>query len=434
MRVSTQNNADADPLWDSLDAVSGKNYCATGPLPDNTTYYAFARLANASGYGPWSAGRQFAVNTTSTVPNIVQVAGDSLVDKNGPFLGLGATYFSGLRFYHNWKANGSTADGDKLNGELALLRDGDFKYIRILTMVSWAGMEIAPVSFTNPANGQYIAGWPNYWNEFQGFLDLVASYGLRTEITIFAGAQDCMPSTATRQQHVATLLQKIVGHEHQIIQIEMANESWANGFSEPPVELTGYANTVRAGTTLAAPLLPISLSCPSDRSDASIVAFYGLCPAANIATVHFDRSSNEDGWYSVRDCYRTGLAGAPPVSSNEPVGPGSSVYDERDPIRLVMAAAFAWGANLPMYVWHTRAGVYGQDEKPGCSTLPTTCKLGDEAAIHDFVHLNEILPPDFSSWVRNDGREASAPFTTYCMGQANKWWPEVSGATNGVVP
>ena len=54
------------------------------------------------------------------MPNIVQVAGDSLVDRNGPFLGLGATYFSGLRFYHNG-VNGNTADWNKLNNELALL-------------------------------------------------------------------------------------------------------------------------------------------------------------------------------------------------------------------------------------------------------------------------------------------------------------------------
>ena len=111
-------------------------------------------------------------------------------------------------------------------------------------MVAWDGKEIAPVSFTNSA-GHAVAAWPNYWNEFQGFLDLVASYGLRTEITIFADAQCVMPNTATRQQHVATMLHKIAGREDKIILIEMANEAWQNGFPEPAGrdDLCGYATT-----------------------------------------------------------------------------------------------------------------------------------------------------------------------------------------------
>ncbi len=431
VRISTQNNPDADPLWDSFDAISAKNYCATGPLADNATYYAFVRVGNSAGYGPWSAGRQFTVNTAHPAPNIVRIAGDSVADRNGPFLGLGATYFSGLRFYHNG-VNGNTADWNKLNSELALLRDGDFKFIRILSMVAWDGKEICPVSFTNCA-GHAVAAWPNYWNEFQGFLDLVATYGMRTEITIFADAQCVMPNKATRQQHVATLCTKIAGREDKIILIEMANEAWQNGFPDPGGrdELCEYATTLRACTTL-----PIALSSPSDMSDPGICNYYGDCPAANIATAHFSRDLSYDGWAAVIDSYRTNpcLPGIPPISSNEPIGPGSSVAEERDPIRLVMAAVFAWGANLPMYVWHSRAGIYGENERSSCPTMPgATCKLADEAAVRDFVHLDEILAPDLSSWVRNDGRETSAPFTTYCNGQPNKWWPEVGGATTGVV-
>lgn len=49
----------------------------------------------------------------------------------------------------------------------------------------------------------------------------------------------------------------------------------------------------------------------------------------------------------------------PPVSSNEPIGPGSSVNSESDPIKLCSAAVFAYLANLPAYVYHSRAGVYG---------------------------------------------------------------------------
>jgi hypothetical protein len=50
----------------------------------------------------------------------------------------------------------------------------------------------------------------------------------------------------------------------------------------------------------------------------------------------------------------------PPVSSNEPIGPGASVNVETEPLRLVMAAAFAYVAKLPMYVYHSDAGVFGK--------------------------------------------------------------------------
>ena len=56
----------------------------------------------------------------------------------------------------------------------------------------------------------------------------------------------------------------------------------------------------------------------------------------------------------VRDCYRAGdLPGVPPVTSNEPIGAGSSVATENDPIKLSAAAVFAYIANLPAYVYHS---------------------------------------------------------------------------------
>lgn len=98
----------------------------------------------------------------------------------------------------------------------------------------------------------------------------------------------------------------------------------------------------------------------SDTSDAGIVAYYSGS-SADITTVHFSRdiNTNEGGWKPVRDSYRTGLAGLAPVSSNEPIGAGSSVNTENDPIKLCMAGVFAWTANLTSYVYHSRAGVFG---------------------------------------------------------------------------
>jgi hypothetical protein len=116
-----------------------------------------------------------------------------------------------------------------------------------------------------------------------------------------------------------------------------------------------------------------------------------------------------------------GLPGVPPISSNEPIGPGSSVASENDPIKLVMAAAFAWTAGLPMYVFHSKAGVAGREP------------FQDMAGVGAYVHLMKILPPDLPGWVRNDGREPSAPFTTFANDQPERWWPEVPDPRTGAV-
>jgi len=132
----------------------------------------------------------------------------------------------------------------------------------------------------------------------------------------------------------------------------------------------------------------------------------------------------------VRDAYRTGnLPGVPPVSSNEPIGPGSSVSSESDPIKLCAAAVFAYLANLPAYVYHSRAGVYGYVKC--CPPTGGEDLFENSAGINAFQFIRQILPPDLASWVRNDGLESSAPFTVFCDGQPNRYWPDASAPTNG---
>jgi len=121
----------------------------------------------------------------------------------------------------------------------------------------------------------------------------------------------------------------------------------------------------------------------------------------------------------------------PPLISNEPIGPGSSVGSETDPIKLCSAAAFAYLANLPGYVFHSRAGIYGYQKccPPGGDRLLFEHTPGIEA----FRHLQKLLPPDVANWVRNDGIRAGAPFKVFCNGRPNLYWPDFPGATNGCV-
>lgn len=355
------------------------------------------------------------ITTKITPPaGVVRLRGHSLEDDRGPFLGLGVSYFQALRR--------AKFDRARLQSDLAFLAAQRFNYVRVLSMVggneAWQGLEIAPVSFKN-RRGVAVAAWPDYWQQFRDLIDLVHSNGMRAQVTIFADAQ-LMPGKAERLAHLDAVLKNLTGREHKVILLEVANEAWQNGFpgTQGVADLREFTQYLAARTAI-----PVAITSNDDPSDAGITALY-RGSAADIATVHFSRdiSTAERGWLPVHDCYRAGrLPGVPPASSNEPIGPGASVASENDPIKLVMAAAFAWGANLPMYVFHSNAGVFGKTP------------FQTAAGVSNYVHLLDILPPDFSNWRRNDGKEASAPFTAYANGQANRWWLEVANPASGVV-
>lgn len=365
----------------------------------------------------------FRVDTSSapTKGGNVRIQGNSFSDDSGPFLGLGVSYFQAL---HRAKY-----DRARLTNDLALIASKGFNYVRVLSMVSWDGLEIAPVKFVNRA-GRTVAGWPDYAQQLGDLLDIVAAHGLRTELTIFADAQYVMPSKATRQAHLDLVLAVLAGREAKVIHLEVANEAWQNGFpgKQGVADLREFTKYLADRTAV-----PVAITSYDDTSDAGIAALY-RGSAADLATVHFSRDIGtiEGGWLPVRDCYRAGhLPGVPPVSSNEPIGVNSSVAAESDPIKLCAAAIFAYIANLPAYVYHARAGISGYAKC--CPPSGAEMTFEASAGINAYQFVRAILPPDLSSWVRNDGLEAAAPFTVFCNSQPNAYWPTVANPTSGCV-
>ena len=349
----------------------------------------------------------------------VRVDGHSLVDDEGPFLGLGASYFTAL-----WRCKN---DRSRLEADLDFLSRQGFNYYRMLSMVghhsAWDGREIAPVSFISREN-KNVAAWPDYWQQLRELIDLAYDrYGMRTQITIFADAQ-LIPGKEDRIEHMRKLLSDVVpGREHKIIMLEVANEAWQNGFpgDQGVTDLRAFAEYLDSRTEI-----PIAITSNHDWPEPGSSKGFDLIyadSAADIATWHFSRDRRaDDGWKPVYDCWQLAhRPGFPPVSSNEPIGPGSSVDSEREPIRLVMAAAFAYAAKLPMYVFHCEAGVFGKarfEETPG---------------IDRFGQVLRLLPGDLSSWQRNDGKEARAPLTIFAGGKPNRHWPEIESARDGCV-
>lgn len=342
----------------------------------------------------------------------VRVSGHSLIDDGGPFLGLGVSYFTAL-----WRCRN---DRKRLESDLAFLSSQGFNYYRLLSMVgwhsAWNGLEIAPTSFTS-RSGKRVNAWPDYWQQLRELIDLSYDrYGMRAQITIFADAQ-LMPGKRARMEHMRKLLTEVVrGREHKVLILEVANEAWQNGFpgDQGVAALREFAEYLASRTRI-----PVAITSNHEDSFADVYAG----SAADLATWHFSRDRRtDDGWKPVYDCWKLGdLPGFPPVCSNEPIGPGSSVASETEIIRLVMAAAFAYVAKLPMYVFHSEAGVFGKT------------RFEDTAGANRFRQVLRLLPGDLANWQRNDGKEPRAPFTVFAAGQPNRYWPETASSRDGCV-
>ncbi len=427
VRINTANDPNSGVAWDSGQVTSTQSQTVTGTLTDQTTYYLFVRLANQAGWGDWTpAGHRFRVDTSYVWPRtgMVTVNGHCLQDNGGMFLGLGATYMRALQRCKYYR--------DRYEMDLSNLSARGFNYIRILSMVGWDGQEIMPITSRNDV-GETISGWSDYDQQLKDAIDIAYDqYRIRTQITIFADAQNCMPNASDRYAHMDRILADIAGREHKVIMIEVANEYWQNGFPDP-----GGVSTVRtyAAYLAARTSVPVSCSSPSDAGDNSAIQGMYVGSAADIATVHFSRDigTSEGGWLPVRDCWRVEdlYPGVPPVSSNEPIGAGSSVNTENDPIKLCSAAVFAWIAKLPMYVYHSRAGVSSIDSSGNEVNFITPLPGSSLAGSDVFQHAVQILPNDLPNWARNDGIQPSAPFTVYCNGTPNLYWTSVPGATSG---
>lgn len=349
----------------------------------------------------------------------VRVEKRSLVDAGGPFLASGVSYFTALQRCRTDRA--------RLESDLGFLAGCGFDSFRMFSMVghnaSWAGLEIAPVTFTNE-KGRRVEAWPYYWDQFRSLVDVAYDkFGMRTEITVFADAQ-LMPEKEARRAHLEKILTGVVaGREHKIILIELANEAWQNGFpgAEGVADLRDFGRFLNSRTEV-----PVALSSNHDwPGTTGTTGFDKLYSGgvADVATWHFSRDRKTgSGWLAVTDCWDYAVRpGMPPVCSNEPIGPGASVNTETAPVKLVLAPAFAWAAGLPMFVFHSEAGVHGRT------------RFEETPAIASLGALLRLLPPDLPSWTRRDGLSPEAVFTIFRGNQPDVYLDGEGGANDGCV-
>ena len=351
--------------------------------------------------------------TTAQSAGLVRMSGNSFADDDGEFLGLGVTYMAGL-----WMCK---YDRNTFRSDLNFLSDCGFNYIRILSEVPgacpqdyWYGRSINASTYTCP-HGVTAYPWPDYDQQFRDMIDIAYDeYGIRTEVTIFGGCGDSFPTYSGREAHCQRILNLIAGREHKVIFLEVANEGWQTGFGYPQ-GVTDMRSLCEYLTPRTA--VPVAISATPwgsywDPNDALEELYAGT--SADLSTEHFERDiwTFEGGWFPVRSVWRVeSCTGVPPCSNDEPIGPGSSVAQETDPIKLASAACFSWISKLPSYVFHTSAGVRRDVTFQSMSGI-------------SLPYLRQIIPGDVAKWGRNDGKGPTAPFTAYCNGQANTYWTD----------
>lgn len=325
-------------------------------------------------------------------PGRVRVSGHAVRDDAGEFAALGATLF--------WAAWAYRHDRPRLDAALALLSEHQFDYIRALGVVGrqpyWAGREID-------------WRWPDYDEVIAGVTDYAYDrYGLRVQWTIFADAEQVIPQAPDRERLVDRFLEMSRGREHKVILFELANEARQNGFEGP----SGIAQLQDLTRRLASRTeIPVAISDSAGHTCEDHRALYGGMDV-EVLTEHFSRDLGGPlGLWGpplepvgLREC-----EGLPAVrSSNEPIGPGSSVQTQEDPELIVAAALGAYLSGVGLYVFHARPGIMGRESFDAVPNIRTT--------LNGLRALKQALPPDIVNWQPHRAADPGHPFVLYAGG------------------
>jgi hypothetical protein len=319
------------------------------------------------------------------------------MDDGGAFLPRGATLF--------WALWGYQHDRARLGRNLSTLRDWGIDYVRVLGIVGSPGDRPGDSWRDRRADPSAVS----YDQDIAGLTDWAyREYGLRVQWTIFGGV-DFTPTADSRRAVVERFGSMSRGREEKIFAFEIANEGWQNGFAGEPgrAELHALAQVLKNQSRNL-----VALSAPQESSCAAAQSLY-KGSVADVLTLHFARAAVENGaiWntlrepWSFRDC-----AGVPSLaSSNEPIGPESSVASSDDPATLAALAAVTYGSGIGAFVLHTGPGVRGggaadvaRARHSNIWELPTGARIAGA-----LTALIRALPGDFANWDKEDERASA---------------------------
>ena len=345
---------------------------------------------------------------------IVRGEGAAFADARGTWLPVGVTLF--------WAPWGYKFDRARLERDLALLAEFDVDYIRVLGQVGvpgdpadgWSDRLIDP-GWADACGSAAKSTCGTYDEVAAGLTDLAFDkYGIRVMWTVFGGTA-FTPTPATRRALVDRLLAMSKGREHKIMHFEVANEAYQNGFggAEGEAELRALGRYIQERS----PLL-VALSAPRGSNCAAAQRLYAG-DVGEIVTEHFARGVG-DVWEPIRNVWDLQFCdGLPPLrTSNEPIGPFSSVRAEHDTRRLATAAALTYVSGVGAYVLHTGGGIRGGGRADLARGRPASvAEVPDIATILPALRgMRGRLPSDVPNWTRFDATRADTPLTVTADG------------------
>jgi hypothetical protein len=261
--------------------------------------------------------------------------------------------------------------------------------------------------------------------------------------TVFGGTA-FTPTPESRRALVDRLLAMSRGREHKIMHFEIANEFHQNGFPGPAgeAELRELGRYMQKQT----PVL-VALSAPRGSDCASAQRLYAGGVGA-VVTEHFSRSTRGRAgmWEPIRNVWDLQFCdGLPSLrTSNEPIGPFSSVRAEHDPRRLSIAAAVTYVSGVGSYVLHTGAGIRGGGRADRAVGRPASiAEVPDIAAILGGLKtVTRRLPPDLPNWTRFDAKQSNpvlsieasrGPVAAYGARRGDRFVVAAIGAGKGLI-
>jgi hypothetical protein len=335
---------------------------------------------------------------------VVRACGRALCDDGGSWPAVGASFFWGMWGYKHDRA--------RLEANLKFLAENGFDYIRVLGELggpAWKDRQVDP-------------RWPDYDRIVAELTDLAyQKYGLRVEWCLFGGT-DFSTTPAQREARIDRFARAMVGREHAVLLVEIANEGWQNGFPHPEGTTEMRKLAARLGEKLkeagAKPLLRAvtSPAGPEFYGSQDASAPYRLTyegAGVEVGTVHSTRDRGEGGWRPLRALieYRQAPGMPAVISNDEPIGPGSSGSTENDPLKLVSQAVASYIVGLAAYTYHTNAGIWGggiSGQHRGPGDLWALPRAREIAA--GFKAMRGYVPPDIAAWTFHDANAKGHPF------------------------
>lgn len=388
----------------ALKSHHGKYLCAEGGGGDIV-------VANREGLGVWEMFEDHwldaadpldhpALGRQGRVPaGILRLEGRGYLDDHGPFLGGTASFFHATRTYRQNPAK-------YLEDALAIRALGADS-ARIITDLGWPQTGLG---IDRSQNG------PAHLHDLAAVIDHLWSIGVRTHVTLFGslfGAR--IRSTGEWEKlfpyHLDTQRKRLdyaaavcdlvnASRTEKIWGVEICNEP--ENYWVGPLSRDDQAE-LRAFVKARLPHNLVTLGAPGGQQGATTwgdddYAWYAQ--HGDMVLPHLDRGYRDNGFGHIHQ----GIISAQkpyPWKHNEPIGPRSSVAEERNPDRLRMAATATWVCRGADYCWHTFSGI----GLAGDSDYP----LAQEPGFPDVFKMRAVLPPDLPNFQFHNWHWSSNP-------------------------